>query len=571
MTVVGRGIPGLARALGAALALWMCALPRPAAAFKLLQNDGGSNPHWREAAIEYRVVYDVAPPEPAASQQGTPLGDRIAAAMKPWTQVQCPRQDGPQPVGFSFVETAPPEVATCPNDGDGLRRCLGGDGVVRVISDPQHWPLSDLTVGYTLLASEPSSGISTRFALLLNDASHDFCDYDCDGKAFDIGTVLLHEAGHVLGLDHTDVKTAVMVASRSAAEILRTLNADDREGLCAMYPVAATQADDGGCAARSSSSASAQGWWWTSLLALVALWRARSRSSAPAHGHAGAGLLALATLLVPQAASAWSAARTASGADQRWYVAELTFDLDQTGLSSQGLPDAAVETAALSAMAAWVDVQCALCQSPDGPACAPIACAGHDLGVRAKLDGWKPPRPPGLGCTLKGDVCRGVPDGNQVLFIHDSARWPVASHVIALTLVAADIATGAIGDADVLVNAANKQFCVAPDCKATRYDLQNTLAHEFGHLLGLDHSAESAATMYGGAPPLETLKRDLHADDVAGVCTLYRRAFVATGCQPPPEPDGCAAARGSRTLSPGVLGVFVLSAALLTAARAGLA
>ena len=573
MTGIGRGWSGSARLVGALAALWLCALPQPAAAFKLLQNDGGANPHWSQATIAYRVVYDVAPPEPAASQKGTPLGDRIAAAMKPWTEVQCPRKDGPLPVGFTFVQTAPPEVATCPNDTDGMRRCLGGDGVVRVISDPKQWPLSDLTVGYTILASEPSGGISSRFTLLMNDATYDFCDFDCDGKAFDVGTVILHEAGHVLGLDHTDVKTAVMVSSRSAAEILRTLHADDREGLCTMYPVAAAPADDGGCTARRPGAKAGAGWWWSALLALLALWAARLRSLSTGlkDARAGAGLFVLVLLSTPQPALAWNAAQTASGADQRWYVPELTLELDDTGLAGQGLPDAAVEAATLAALRVWVDVPCALCQNPDGPACAPVQCASHPLGVTAKFGGWKPPRPPGLGCTLSGDVCRGEPDGNQVLFLHDAARWPVASHVIALTLVAADVTTGAIGDADVLVNAAFKQFCAAPDCKATRYDLQNTLAHEFGHLFGLDHSTESAATMYGGAPPLETHKRDLHADDVVGVCTLYRRAFVPTGCQPQPEPEGCSAARGSRSMSPVALGVLALSVALLGAVRGGLA
>ena len=53
------------------------------------------------------------------------------------------------------------------------------------------------------------------------------------------------------------------------------------------------------------------------------------------------------------------------------------------------------------------------------------------------------------------------------------------------------------------------------------HDLQNMLAHEFGHALGLGHSAELEATMAPTAPPGEISKRDLHTDDIQGFVYLY--------------------------------------------------
>jgi hypothetical protein len=53
----------------------------------------------------------------------------------------------------------------------------------------------------------------------------------------DLQSLLTHEAGHVLGLDHSDLLGATMIAGYSAKDIsLRTLEFDDVEGICAIFP-----------------------------------------------------------------------------------------------------------------------------------------------------------------------------------------------------------------------------------------------------------------------------------------------------------------------------------------------
>jgi MYXO-CTERM domain-containing protein len=61
-------------------------------------------------------------------------------------------------------------------------------------------------------------------------------------------------------------------------------------------------------------------------------------------------------------------------------------------------------------------------------------------------------------------------------------------------------------------------------------DLQNTITHEVGHVIGLAHSPVAGATMSATTAPREITKRDLAADDVAAVCAVYPHGSGGCGC-----------------------------------------
>ena len=167
------------------------------------------------------------------------------------------------------------------------------------------------------------------------------------------------------------------------------------------------------------------------------------------------------------------------------------------------------------------------------------------------------------------------------------------SSALAVTTDTANTKTGQIYDSDVEVNAVNYQWAdvVADPQYAADMDLQNALTHEFGHLIGLDHtcwdpatsstgvapldntgapvpdcshaSAEVAATtMYPSATPGDIEKRDLAADDQNALCTIYN----ANDPPPPPGTDatgGCSGCAAGGTFDPGALGLGTALAALL--------
>ncbi len=76
----------------------------------------------------------------------------------------------------------------------------------------------------------------------INSNQYDFADGDMGGAALDLNAVLTHEAGHFLGLSHTDLATATMFGSYN--EDMTTLEQDDEDGICASLPPARTTASD---------------------------------------------------------------------------------------------------------------------------------------------------------------------------------------------------------------------------------------------------------------------------------------------------------------------------------------
>ena len=140
---------------------------------------------------------------------------------------------------------------------------------------------------------------------------------------------------------------------------------------------------------------------------------------------------------------------------------------------------------------------------------------------------------------------------------------------------------GEILDADIEFNGV--QFAIAVDgqtsgtaqCEA---DFANTLTHELGHLLGLDHtcwaggerleddqgntvpactsptlgSAITEATMYNFQSCGETKKATLEADDVAAYCALYPRGEHTTTCEAADiTSGGCCSVSSTAASSPG--------------------
>ena len=149
---------------------------------------------------------------------------------------------------------------------------------------------------------------------------------------------------------------------------------------------------------------------------------------------------------------------------------------------------------------------------------------------------------------------------------------------LAITTVHYVVSTGEIVDADMELQAWDGKtqttgfyFTCTPagsSCESAQlyqptagcvaYDVANTVTHEAGHVLGLDHVCNPAYaapfdacgslsedTMAPNATAGDTNKRTLEADDIDGVCTIYPAGnSTATSQAASSQSSGCSTAGG---------------------------
>ena len=110
---------------------------------------------------------------------------------------------------------------------------------------------------------------------------------------------------------------------------------------------------------------------------------------------------------------------------------------------------------------------------------------------------------------------------NLLVWVENSAEWIHGPGVLGLTTLTYNTCNGKIVDGDIEINAGQFLFSVSDTPESDRMDLENTVTHEVGHLLGLDHSEENGASMFFNSPEAEIEKRSIEEDDWLGLCCLY--------------------------------------------------
>jgi hypothetical protein len=186
-----------------------------------------------------------------------------------------------------------------------------------------------------------------------------------------------------------------------------------------------------------------------------------------------------------------------------WQRSCLTYHLnDQIFAHIPLLPEQRLRAALDAAFASWADVN----------------CRGKRpfLVVQAKE----------LTHNRRSELLQNA-QNESLLVARSGAEWAsLPDHdpqALALTYLWFDKRNGEIADVDMELNARDGGFadCLVDTCSDGMVDLQNTVTHEAGHLLGLGHSDVPDSTMQvRTASASELDKRDLSDDDRDGYCAL---------------------------------------------------
>ncbi len=250
---------------------------------------------------------------------------------------------------------------------------------------------------------------------------------------------------------------------------------------------------------------------------------------------------AWALLLCAFPAQAYVRSQNGAGVCIWWTSHGHSFQID-----AQGTPDVS-GTAAADAIRrsfqTWSAVSCSDLAFPEQPISISKsdrlvgyfpAGANHNL-VLFRTSACRDVVPNGVTCSGTGG-CSNLYD-----------CWDQGDGVIASTTTTSNRQTGEIVDSDIELNAASFRFtavdgprCLdATETGCVRTDVQNTVTHEAGHSLGLDHSPDPAATMYATGPTGEVTKRILAPDDIQGICSIYPRGAATVTCSGPESGGGC--------------------------------
>ena len=205
-------------------------------------------------------------------------------------------------------------------------------------------------------------------------------------------------------------------------------------------------------------------------------------------------LLMLATLTTAQA---FEVKHNDHDAVLRWGAAPIRYSLNVSG--AEGLDPERVETLVQLAASQFESI------------------SGVDIAFQYE----------GLTDNAQVDFDDGI---NTIYFEHD---WDRDADLLAVTDIWS-VEDGEIIAFDMAINVNHHDW--STDGGDASNDLFNTLTHEFGHVLGLDHSHDESATMYGSTEQGELTKRDLANDDRDAIRYLYEGQEVV-GCSSVGEPS----------------------------------
>lgn len=191
-----------------------------AAAYTRLTLSGGGSPRYTTLPVQYWINEKGFSQIPNGSEFNA-----VHSAFETWRKV-------------SIAALTVQYMGTTPALG------VGRDGMNVISFADGSTPLGSTTIAATFSFFKSGSGgtITDEADIIFNTTAFSFSTSGESGK-YDIQSVLTHEVGHLLGLDHSALVSSVMAPFAALSVIAqRTLMYDDMAGIAEIYPNAAATA-----------------------------------------------------------------------------------------------------------------------------------------------------------------------------------------------------------------------------------------------------------------------------------------------------------------------------------------
>lgn len=192
----------------------------------------GPSLYWQNQCVGYAV-------NKAASKKANLATARqiIDDSYSPWTATNATCTPGIKP-----IELDPTDVSTVGYDTTG-----GANANIVVFRDTS-WPYDDPgnPLALTTVSYDKTTGQILDADIEVNTADASVTAASpLPVNSYDLQSIITHEVGHFLGLAHSDTDGATMRAQYARGDIsIRTLSADDEQGICAIYPSNDTRVTD---------------------------------------------------------------------------------------------------------------------------------------------------------------------------------------------------------------------------------------------------------------------------------------------------------------------------------------
>lgn len=180
----------------------------------------------------------------------------LDTALRTWTSVDCP--NGGPSIDVGRVELLTPETAiklglTLVDPDAGASEPSDADKRASLFSfvDDEWTHTGNHVIALTTISFGTESGRIVGADIEVNSAAHNITTSEALAD-YDLASLLTHEAGHLWGLDDLETPGPTMYGYYGGAGDLgpRTLDADDENGICTIYPAGRFD-EGGGCGCES--------------------------------------------------------------------------------------------------------------------------------------------------------------------------------------------------------------------------------------------------------------------------------------------------------------------------------